>query len=660
MVTEGQAKKLRRLLDARKSISQAARMTGMDRKTASKYRDNPFLPTAARKSRVYRTRTDPFCDVWPQVEQKLNAEPKLKPYALFDWLQQTDPGRFPDATRRTFERRVARWKALQGPHKTVMIEQIHKPGQFAASDFTVANSLGVRIAGSTFDHTLFHCVLTYSNYESVTLCHSESFEALSLGVQNAFFEFGGVPNMHRTDSLAAAIRNHSSRKQLTERYQSLMDYYNCEAQHTNARCANENGDVESLNGKLKDRIDQALLLRGSRDFVSVEAYVSFVNQLVERANRNRLAKLREDQAALATLPAVRIDTDDYLMGIRVSKHSTIHVRSQTYSVPSRLIGTQVNVRVTVDSILVSVGDVVVETMPRLIGKLAAAINYRHIIESLVRKPGAFANYRYHEQMFPRTIFRVTYDLLGKQHSERVRDRNYLQILHLAATESEQAVTTALTFLIDNNQPIDVEQVRCLVAKASELPRPTDVEVPDVELSGLDELIFLSSPSDDKECHDGAIENKPSNDCQETVHASEQTSEFADNIAAEREALSSISGATSAELPRSLRDSSPASDDRELIAHGVSFGVDNFGDRGTPAESCATVDDEVEATSGQDVVELRLQSVAAACDAEVGDASRGSLLERAGERVAVRQARLGKESRTLRTCGAIDSSRKSFG
>ena len=219
----------------------------MDKKTARAYRDDGRLPSQRKTTRNYRTRTDPFADVWAEVEQQLRGEPRLKAKALFDDLQRQHPGEFDDSTRRTFERRVANWRAIHGPGKTVVFPQAHHPGRFAASDFTVCNSLGVKIAGAVFKHTLFHCVLTYSNVESVSLCFSESFEALSEGIQNAFWQFGGVPIQHRTDSLSAAVRNHSDRTTLTTRYSALLQHYGCVAQKTNARCANENSDVESLN-----------------------------------------------------------------------------------------------------------------------------------------------------------------------------------------------------------------------------------------------------------------------------------------------------------------------------------------------------------------------------------------------------------------------------
>ncbi|MEO1615130.1 MAG: IS21 family transposase [Planctomycetota bacterium] len=353
MVTDGQVSELRRWLANGKSLAAAARMASMDKKTAR----------------------------WNEIEQMLQAEPRLRAKTLFDDLQRRYPGCFDDSTRRTFERRVAKWRAINGPDKPVFFPQDHHPGKFAASDFTVCNSLGVRIAGQVFKHTLFHCVLTYSNFESVSLCFSESFEALSEGIQNAFWQFGGVPAQHRTDSLSAAVRNHSDRRALTTRYAALMEHYRCKAQKTNARCANENGDVESQNGHLKSRIEQALLLRGSRDFPSRDQYMEFVQEIVDHANAGRSKRFAEEQPSLGALPDHRLDTDDVLKDIRVSKRSTINVRANTYSVPSRLIGMKVDVRVAAETITVMHGGTVVQTMNRLVGKQAASINYRNVIDS---------------------------------------------------------------------------------------------------------------------------------------------------------------------------------------------------------------------------------------------------------------------------------------
>lgn len=591
----------------------------------------------------------------------MEHEPSLKAYALFDWLQQDYPGRFPDSNRRTFERRVAAWRSQFGPGKKVMFEQVHRPGETAASDFTVCNSLEVKIAGQHFDHTLYHCVLTYSNFETVTLCHSESFEALSAGVQDAFFKFGGVPQRHRTDSLAAAVRNHSSKKQLTQRYEALMDHYRCQPQSTNARCANENGDVESLNGKIKDRVNQALLLRGSRNFESIPQYVQFLEGIVDRANANRRAKFIEERNYLKALPALRLDTDDYMVGVGVSKHSTIRVRNQVYSVPSRLIDSKVNVRVTVDSIIVSVGDVTVETMPRLIGKGTASINYRHIIDSLLRKPGAFANYRYHEQMFPRTVFRVTYDVLCSQHTSRVRDRCYLQILHLAATESEESVALALTSLIDTNQPITVQLVRELVEKANQLPLPTDVSVPEVNLAEYDQLISNSSSINDRDRQDESTKYQDHlSSSQEACHATaEQTRECieqSDTGEPRQAASGAVSGTAFTELSGALPEFSTEGIERGPDARGIPIGTDGVGDRIAKGGSCEAIAVPLEVTTRQDMVELRIRATAVACDTQIGDVTRRSFLGQSRECPDLRQTWNGQESCLVRTGRATDPSR----
>ena len=658
MIKEGFVRELRRLLGAGKSLLQASRMTEMTPKTARKYRDNPMLTgatlsSADRKPRSYRTRRDPFATVWEQVQRRLENDPSLKPYALFQWLQATYPDQFPDTMRRTFERRVSHWKKLHGRPKNVMIEQIHQPGALAASDFTVCNSLGVTIAGAKFDHTLYHCVLTYSNYESAMLCRSESFEALSAGLQNAFFQFGGVPKTHRTDSLAAAIRNNSSKKDLTERYEALLGHYGCDAHRTNARCANENGDVESLNGKLKDRIDQALRIRGNRDFATEADYVAFIDEVVAQANRHRQNKFLEDQAALSALPAARLDTDDYLKGVSVSAGSTIRVRCQVYSVPSRLIGWKVNVRVTMDSIIVSVGDTVVETIPRLIGKKAAAINYRHIIDSLVRKPGSFAGYRYHEQMFPRTIFRIAYDALAKQHSQKVRDTNYLQILHLAATESEDAVAAALTHLIDQNQAITVEEVKQMVAKASQLPSPTDVHISEADLGVFDCLIFNSNNPIDKECPHGPNQIETFGDNQPASPTP------AASLCPEGEARDdsgrALSGTSAAELSGALPELRRDCDHRESLSHRLSLGTDQLGTGGPSTKPRTEIDDAFEAASGQDVGQLSVRPITIAGSPEAGSSSGGEFFGPEGERADFWEAGFGEESRPVCVSRAIGAS-----
>ena len=643
MVMDGQVKELRRLLDQGKTLATAARMTDMTEKTARHYRDHDPLPSQRKKPRNYRTRIDPFAEVWCEVQEKLEAEPRLKAVTLFHWLQQQYPGQFQDSTRRTFERRVTKWRSLCGPAKTVFFPQQHHAGRLAASDFTVCNDLGVKIAGASFDHMLFHCVLTYSNVESISLCFSESFEALSEGIQKAFWEFGGVPERHRTDSLSAAVRNHSSRKTLTDRYSALMNYYGCRGERTNARSANENGDVESSHGHLKDRIDQALLLRGSRDFDSREDYLDFLEGIMLAANANRRDRFAEEQAALGRLPDRRLETDDYLFGIRVSKSSTIQVRTNTYSVPSRLIGQKVDVRLGAEQIVVSHQGYHIQTMPRLHGKHGKSINYRHIIDSLVRKPGAFSNYKYREEMFPTSQFRIAYDMLRGSHSDKVADKMYVQILEMAARESQDAVADALRITISLGDPIDVGQIRKLVDDAAQLPLATDLEVETPDLTEFDSLLHfhdMESLCDDQE-------PQPQNTRGESI---------ATSGGSKRDDDGSIPRTSTPELPGSFSAVSDPSRSGEPQPPGVSFRINDTRMRGSQGKPDSTLDEKLQVAAGQDLGIVQLQTIAAECAATIRHSSRRIVLETPRERSLIRQTGLGEKSWIMCVGGTTDSAR----
>ena len=256
MIRDGQVRELFRLLTIGKPLALAARKTDMDEKTARKYRRLGQLPSQCAGARWWRTRPDPFVAVWPQIEQRLQAEPALRAVTLFRWLQGQAAGEFSDSQRRTFERKVRLWRAMQGPRQEVMFAQVHHPGDLAASDFTHMDSLRVTLGGRPFPHLAYHFTLTYSNWESVTLCQSESFEAFSEGLQNALWKLGGVPRRHRSDSLSAAVNNLSEQREFHQRYRELLEHYDLAGERTNVRQPHENGDAESSHRHFKDAVDQ--------------------------------------------------------------------------------------------------------------------------------------------------------------------------------------------------------------------------------------------------------------------------------------------------------------------------------------------------------------------------------------------------------------------
>ena len=388
MVTDQQVRRLMSLIQKEETLGLAACKAGMDVKTARKYKQLDRLPSELVHPRTWRTREDLFEAVWCDVAQKLELIPGLQAKTLFADLQRRYPGRFSDGQLRTLQRRVKIWRAVEGPAKEVFSPQIHHPGELAQSDFTRMGKLGISIQRQPFHHLIYHFVLPYSNWETGSISYSESFESLSEGLQSALWELGCVPKGHRTDRMTAATRNLPKRKAFTQHYSALLRHYKLGGRTIQASCPNENGDVEQSHHRFKQAVDQALMLRGNRDFESRGAYMAFLRQLFAQLNAGRQSRLAEELEVMRPLPATRLDASRRLQ-VGVGPSSTIRVAHNVYSVHSRLIGEQVDVLVAADHIEVWYAQKRVERMPRLRGESNHLIQYRHIIDWLVRKPGAF-------------------------------------------------------------------------------------------------------------------------------------------------------------------------------------------------------------------------------------------------------------------------------
>lgn len=476
-----------KLINQGESVSVAAAKSGMSEPTARKYSRTGLLPSQSTSSRTYRTRVDPFHQVWPQIEEFLRLDPSIEAVTVFDYLRRQDQGLFSDSQLRTLQRRIKAWKALNGPQREVFFPQQHLPAHQSQSDFTSMNDLLITLASSRFDHLLYHFTLTYSNWESVTVCFSESFESLSAGLQNALWQLGAVPEEHRTDSLSAAIAPIGSEEEFTARYKGLLDHYGLKATHSSPRRPNENGDVEQSHHRFKRAVAQELILRGSRDFSSRTDYQDFLRRLVERRNSSRKGKLIEELQLMRPLPPLR--TGDYTSEQhRVSRNSTVIVRSNVYSVPSQLIGEKVEVRLFAEALEVFYAGQFILKVARARGEGNHSINYRHVIHSLVRKPGAFANYKYRQGLFPRLLFRVAYDLLCEQQPTRA-DKQYLKILQLAALRSEEKVDLALGVIIERGDAMSFEKVEQIVGQeGGEVSVMQIGRVEKVKLRDYDELL----------------------------------------------------------------------------------------------------------------------------------------------------------------------------
>jgi hypothetical protein len=489
MVRDNQVRILMKLLQSGKSKKTAAAKAGMDEKTARKYERLGKLPSEVKCEHTWRTREDPFEDIWPEIREKLSLNPGLEAKTLFEHIQRRYPGQYQEGQLRTLQRRIKVWRALDGPAKEVFFPQEYEPGVLCQSDFTYMNELGITISGERFNHLVYHFVLPFSNWETGTICFSESFESLSEGLQNALWELGGVPQNHRTDRMSAAVQNpaRGHRDEFTRRYSALLRHYGLNAKKIQGSKPHENGDVEQAHYRFKKALDQSLLLRGRRDFISRQEYMMFLKKLFSELNAGRQGRLEEELRVLRRLPRTRFDSCKRF-NVKVGPSSTIRVSHNVYSVASRLIGEVVHIRLYADYFEIWYAQKCLDRIARLRGSGNHQIQYRHIIDWLVRKPGAFENYRYRKDLFPTHRFRVAYDFLKKNLAHR-SDKEYLKILHLAARESETAVDAALNYLLEKNRPITFDFVLSLVRESGEETLARDPHIEEIDLRLYDTLLL---------------------------------------------------------------------------------------------------------------------------------------------------------------------------
>ena len=495
MVSDRQVRLLRKKRMEDKTLEAAASAAAMSERTARKWQRGP-LPSETKELRRWRTRPDPFVEVWAaEIEPLLVAdkEGKLEAKTIFRELCRKRPGVFEAGQLRTLQRRVREWRAERGPDKEVYFPQEHVPGRMASMDFTHATELGVTIAGVLFVHMFFELVLAYSGWRFVELAFGETFEALVKGLQGGLWALGGVPERVRQDNLSAATHElaKTGGRGLTRRFADVVEHFGFQPSRIRPGESHENGVVEKAHHLLKSALKQALLLRGSHEFPSVATYMAFVGRVVEETfHQGREARLAEERAALKPLPSSRVP--EYTrVDVGVSKWSTIPVAGHIYSVPSRLIDRKVEARVYADVVEVRFANKTVEAMPRLRGEVGHHIDYRHVIWSLVRKPGAFAAYRYREDLFPSLVFRRAYDALRARRGDRA-DVEYVRALHLAASTGERAVEQALVTLLERGEAFDYAAVKALAQPVEPAVPVIHIGVPD--LSRYDALLAAGGES----------------------------------------------------------------------------------------------------------------------------------------------------------------------
>ena len=457
----------------------ASAKAGFSTSTGYRIESDPRPPSQKRKRRG-RRRPDPLAGIFEEeIVPLLRANPGLRAVALYEEMMRRHP-ELHAGVRRTLERRVRAWKAKHGPDQEIIFRQKHKPGRRGLSDFTDATGLGVTVAGKPLAHKLYHFRLEYSGFcHAAVVLGGESFVALAEGLQDALWALGGCPKEHRTDSLSAAFRNlkFDAREDVTRRYEMLMADYGMEASRNNRGLAHENGSVEASHGHLKRALGDALLLRGSRDFETVEAYRAFLATVVSRRNARNRERIDAERQVLRSLPKRRSDGFEETL-VRVTRTGGFSLRRVFYTVPSRLVGHRLRVRLYDDRLVLFAGTDELMTLPRGHagpgGRRGQVVDFRHVLPSLRRKPMALLNWIWRDGLFPRDAYRRAFEALVEDLSGREACHRMVDLLGLAHDHCcEARLAAELDALLDAGRLPDPA-----VLRERFLPKPDPV--PDVD------------------------------------------------------------------------------------------------------------------------------------------------------------------------------------
>jgi transposase InsO family protein len=489
-ITDLQVNKYKQLR-GRYSQEAAAAKSGISLSSAQRIEAVQVLPSQ-REARTWRTRTDPLGLVWEsEVVPLLKEAPTLMAVTVLEELQRREPGRYAESVLRTLQRRMRQWRAEHGAEREIYFAQEHPPGRLGLSDFTVADELGVFIAGVAFAHRLYQFTFAHSGWRHArVVLGGESFQALTTGLQDALWMAGGVPEEHRTDSLSAAFNNLAEQEELTRRYKDLCEHYGVRASRNNLGQSHENGSIESRQGSLKRALEQTLLLRGTSEFADVPAYEQFVAETVRRLNAHCARAWEAERTKLRPLP-VRRTVDYEEIDARVTKYGVFSAKCALYSVPSRLAGHRLKVRLYSVHLEAWLGGVKVFECERLYAnsedRHPKRIDWRHMLPSLKRKPGAFARWVLRDAMFPRSEYAQTWQRLHERLQERAACRLMVDLLDLADQANVVAeLAGVLAQLLESDALPDIDALRERFA-----PRATSMPVVEVILPATavyDELL----------------------------------------------------------------------------------------------------------------------------------------------------------------------------
>lgn len=492
-----------------KNIKLSSLKVGMNRKTATKYLKCLKLPSELKKERHWRTHPDKLKKIWDFAEIFLENDPDIEARALFEHLLEEHPDKLENNQLRSFQRQVKLWRINCGQEKEIYFDQIAIPGKLAQVDWVDLNYLFITIAGDHYKHKLIHFTLNYSNIESATICKSESIISIKNGLREFLYRVASkAPQILQIDNSSSAThrpKKEKSTRIFNEDYLQVLKYYGIKPQKNNVRKPNENGVVESQNGHLKNKIAQALKIRGNKNFINFDEYKKFIEIIIDKANKRRNTLFEKELPFMNGVPSAPLP-DYQELYITVRNRSIVFIKGSTYSVPSRLIGSRLKAKIYEHKIDLCSGNKTVHSIERVRGHRNIIIDYRHIINSLIRKPAAFSSYKYKDELYPTNNFKMAYERLIEVsgHENRTTNLEYLRILKLAADNVEEDVDIALGLILSTkNKELTIDTVSDIILERTQ--HKIDPMALTPSLSSYDDLFTSKKENQDEYCNTGIIQ-----------------------------------------------------------------------------------------------------------------------------------------------------------
>ena len=423
-----------------KTQAQIASQVGCSVSTVGRYLRDGKVPVYKRSNKS--NRKDPLDGYYDIIKEKLQLEGNILLDDLFEYIQMKGY----TGSARTLRRKT---KKLRDYYKSkeVFFQREVSPNEIMEGDFT---EYYVEIAGVKRKTYIWVTSLPYSNRIHATPFYNCTFECFAEGSMKAFENFSGTAKTYRLDNMSPVVKKvlKGKDREITQKFASFKDHYGLTPDFCSPGRGNEKGNVESNNKHLKRKITSRINLYNKK-FETLEQFQEFLWKLCDELNRRDKVVSKFSIEKLNPLPVAPFRAFRSIV-VSISKYSLFSLDNtgHMYSVPSNLIGLYLEVRVYTNKIQVIHEQEKVCEHKRLYGpKGIASIQLEHIIDGLIKKPGAIKDWKYRDLLFEKEAWKRFYERLIKSGG---RDKDYLKCLKLVSTHGRELVTTAMELALEED------------------------------------------------------------------------------------------------------------------------------------------------------------------------------------------------------------------